>query len=276
MIPNNFTALLQPWLIREDHLSLMATTLQERSSTKDKKSFKLEDYCNVRQPYFLDANGIAHISVFGPTMNNPDPWIKRWYPVTDYKDIQDDINQAIDEGARGALYLIDSPGGTVSGIPETILEMKKLRALMPTATHVDKGAYSAGYYLSTESDMIFSSPSADVGNIGSIIRFYDDSEFLKKIGIERKAIANEGADLKTMFFPLPLTPEQENFLQDSINESGQDFHDQVKSSRPGIDDEVFRAGWYSGKTAIKLGLSDHLGSAQDAYDTLLGEVERRK
>jgi protease-4 len=275
MKPTSITALFQPWLIRGDHLEFMASTISERSRADKKGSFKLSDWCHVRDEMHIDSNGIAHISILGPLMNNPDPWIKKYFVLTDYKDVQSEMRAAIDEGARGTLFRIDSPGGTVSGINETAHGMDRLNAIMPTASHIDQGAYSAGYYLTAGTGTVFSSPSADVGNIGTIIRFYDNSKFLEKIGFEAKAIANDGADLKTMFFPLPLTEGQQGFLQDSVNESGKEFQEHVKKHRPGIDDEVFRAGWYSGKKAVELGLSDHVGSAQDAYDTLLGEVERR-
>ena len=274
MKPLSFTPLFQPWLIRGDHLDLMATTIQERQRSDKKNSFDIADYCNVREELQIDSNGIAHISILGPLMNNPDPWVKKYYVVTDYKEIQEEMRTARGEGARGALFRIDSPGGTVSGINETALEMDRLSAAIPTAAHVDQGAYSAGYYLTAGAGTVFSSPSAEVGNIGTIIRFYDNSKFLEKIGFEAKAIANEGADLKTMFFPLPLTEGQQGFLQDSVNESGKEFQEHVKKYRPGVKDEAFRAGWYSGKSAIDLGLSDHIGSSQDAYDTLMGQVNR--
>jgi ClpP class serine protease len=275
MKPLNFTSLLQPWLIREDYLIHMATTLYQRIKDHKIESFNLSDWENVRAPYEVDSNGIAHISIFGPLMNNPDPWIKRYYAVTDYRDIRDEMQRAIEDGARGAMFRIDSPGGSVSGINETTLALDGLNTVMPTVSHVEQGAYSAGYYLASGTGLIFAGPSADVGNIGTILRFYDNSAFLEKIGFKAEAIANEGADLKSMFHPLPLTEGQRAFLQENINDYGQEFQNYVQSHRSGIDKKTFRAGWYSGQKAISMGLADFTGSGQDAYETLLGEVARR-
>jgi len=275
MQPHNFSALLQPWLIREDSLIQMAETLSHRVNNCDPASFNLGDWENTRSPYQMDANGIAHISIFGPLMNNPDPYIKKFYAVTDYGDLQNEMKRAKEDGARGAFFSIDSPGGSVSGINETALELDSINSDMPTVSHVSQGAYSAGYYLAAGTGRIFAGPSADVGNIGTIIRFYDHSEMLAKMGVKAEAISNKGADLKAMFHPLPLSEGQRDFLQDRVDDLGAEFQDYVKEHRPQVDKETFRAGWYGGEKAVSLGLADFIGSAQDAYDTLLGEIGRR-
>jgi ClpP class serine protease len=52
--------------------------------------------------------------------------------------------------------------------------------------------------------------------------------------------------------------EQLAFLQESANQHGETFQAFVSERRPDINEEVFRAGWYSGQRAIDLGLADEI------------------
>jgi ClpP class serine protease len=78
-------------------------------------------------------------------------------------------------------------------------------------------------------------------------------------GVKSVAITNDGADLKSIGKG-ELTASQTEFLQEQVDEMGADFKAQVLSTRPNIDPEVFRAGWYSGDRAKALGLIDQIGT----------------
>jgi ClpP class serine protease len=94
----------------------------------------------------------------------------------------------------------------------------------------------------------------------------DDTEFWSSIGINFKALTNEGADLKSTFH---LEPDEAQlaFLQESINEAGAAFRSHVEANRKGINPEVFRAGWYSGEKAKSLGLIDALGTLDSSSES---------
>jgi len=245
-------------------------SLAMTSDRPEPESFNLSDYDNVRSPYHVDANGVAHISVYSTLLNNPDPWIKRWISITDYKDVQAEITQANSE-ARGIMYHIDSPGGSVAGCRETgeLIAQSHL----PSVVYSDEICCSAGYYLASGANLIMSSPSAIMGNIGTILKYTDLSQYYANMGVERKAITNDGADYKSTFALNSLTERQEQFLQEDIDRMGQQFQSHILDTRPAIisrADEVFKAGWYSGESAYDLGLIDYIGTSTDAYDTLLG------
>jgi hypothetical protein len=48
-----------------------------------------------------------------------------------------------------------------------------------------------------------------------------------------------------------------------INAMGDQFHDRVRESRPEIDDEMVRAGWYLPDDAMALGMIDFKGTLSD-------------
>jgi len=95
------------------------------------------------------------------------------------------------------------------------------------------------------------------------------------MGITFKALTSEGAELKSTFHLEP-NETQLAFLQESINEAGQQFRDHVTAGRTAagvsLDDEVWRAGWYSGQRAGQIGLIDQVGTADDAKQWLLGQL----
>jgi protease-4 len=108
--------------------------------------------------------------------------------------------------------------------------------------------------IASATNRIENSETAMIGNIGTIISWYDYTGMLRDMGIEPKAITNEGATLKSTFHLEP-NAEQLAFLQESANQHGETFKSFVASRRD-VDDEVFRAGWYSGNRALELGLAD--------------------
>lgn len=111
--------------------------------------------------------------------------------------------------------------------------------------------------IAASTQRIIATETAMVGNIGTILAWWDYSQMMRQVGIEPKAITNEGATLKSTFHVEP-NEEQMAFLQESVNEAGATFRSFVEQQRQGIDPEVFRAGWYSGQRALALGLVDEI------------------
>jgi protease-4 len=207
-------------------------------------------------------NGIATIDIVGPLGDDVVP-IEKAVGVTDYRDIIADVTAAIQQGAKGILLRVDSPGGTVVGAREAYESIAKTN--IPVVAYVDGLATSAAYMVSVGADYIVSRPSANVGNIGSIFVMYDDGKLLERMGIERFVFTNEEATLKSAGYG--LTDEQRAFLQEWMNHAGNDFRAMVSANRE-VDDVVYKAGWYYGDTALSLNLIDELGDLNLAYQRL--------
>ncbi len=240
-------------------------------------AFNVEDYFHVRKPMRIDENGIAHIHVFGALLNNPEPYMMMWRDVTSYQVLAEEMEAAALSCSLGQCYGVvfdlETPGGMVAGLDDVARMAAELSAMMPCVGYSGDLCCSAGYYFAAAlgSGNLFVSSSSDIGNIGTIIRYYDYSAYFESIGILPSAITNDGADLKSTFSLSGLTEGQEAFLQERVDEMGARFRAQVEKYRT-VDAEVFRAGWYSGAKALELGLADYVGSRQDAYDTLLGMI----
>ena len=208
--------------------------------------------------------GIAHISAFGP-MGRDLPPLARAIGATDYSQLHNDFASALAAGARGVLLHCATPGGTVSGAPETADMIANFPK--PVMVHVTE-ACSAGYWLASGADMIWADPSSLVGSIGIILPRTDLSALMEKVGAVDDAITNTGADLKGIDYEGELTADQRAYLVSLADDMASEFHQHVANNRA-ISPESLRGGVMFGRKALSANLIDAIGSASDARDALL-------
>ena len=232
--------------------------------TKAQEGLSMADFVNARKERSIDEQGIATIDIRG-VMKEDAPAIHSKIGGTDYREIRNDIEQVQADGAKSILFNISSPGGTVAGAEETAKLIESLP--IPSATFYSGAGCSAAYKLGCSSMASVASPSASVGNIGTILVYKDASKAEERMGITTHVITNKGAEFKSTMNN-GISSEQEAFLQESINDMGESFKKHVLSNRPDIDHEVFKAGWYKGDKAVEIGLVDQIGTLEDAKNIL--------
>ena len=263
----------QQWMIRPDCIQSYALAALDVPDKANSLNLTIEDFYELRPPATMDGDGIAHVWIHSALVDSCPGIYEKLGICTRYSTIIAEVNACIEQGAKGILFHVDSPGGTVAGN----IEASKLIASLPvpTAAHCHGLACSAAYKLSAGCDYIVANESATVGNIGTILSWMDCSEFWEANGIKFKALVSEGADLKSTFH---LEPDETQiaFLQEGINEAGETFREHVKAGREAagatLDPEIWRAGWYSGEKAGALGLIDDIGTAEDARQYLIAKV----
>jgi ClpP class serine protease len=214
----------------------------------------IDDFFTFRKPAQV-VDGVGIVSVQGMLTDNVPAIYEKLGIVTRYETIRAEIESVILAGATALVLNVHSGGGSVNGAIELSRFIASLD--MPTASMVRSCACSAAYMLTAATKRIAIKETAQIGNIGTIISWDDYTGFLASMGIEPKAITNEGASLKSTFHLEP-NEEQLAFLQESANQHGETFQKFVSEQRPNLDPEVFKAGWYSGEKAIALGLADEI------------------
>ena len=215
---------------------------------------EIEDFYKLRPASSID-NGIGTVSIQGMLTNGVPAIYEKLGIVTSYDSIKDEVEDLLDQGAQAINFVINSGGGSVNGNIELSRYIASLS--VPTAATVTSCACSAAYMLASAANRILISETARIGSIGTIMTWYDYTQYQRNLGVEPKAITNEGATLKSTFHLEP-NAEQLAFLQESANQHGETFQAFVSERRPNLDSEVFRAGWYSGQKAIDLGLADEI------------------
>ncbi len=173
--------------------------------------------------------------------------------------LQADVAEAADDsGITRVLFDFNTPGGQISGIPETAKMIADLSRLKNTYGFTSQQSCSAGYWLMSQCNTIFSAPSAMTGSIGVYLARYDISkETLEAQGKTLtliKAGDNKGAGLPGN----PLTDAQKARLQEQVTMIYNDFTAAVTSRRPKVEKSSMQGDTFYGLEARKAGLVDSL------------------
>lgn len=156
---------------------------------------------------------------------------------------------------RGVVLILDCPGGTINDTELIYMELNYLRQKMPIVTMVQGLSASGAYYISMATDLIYSNPSAMVGNVGVIGQIppvpiiyeelYATGPF-KEWGSARDTYVRQIDMMKRSFL--------------KVVETGRGDRLSISIER------VSRGEIYPAAEALRYGLVDMLGSQSEAID----------
>ena len=167
-------------------------------------------------------------------------------------------------GTKALILAINSPGGSPvqSGIiNDEITRYKSLHPQIPVYAVIEDICASGGYYIAVAADKIFVDKASIVGSIGVLMNGFGFDKAIKNLGVERRLITS--GENKAILDPfLPVNPKQREFMQDLLNEVHNQFIEAVKKGRGNkltLNSDIFSGLFWSGESAIKLGLADGYG-----------------
>ena len=182
------------------------------------------------------------------------------------------IRAAVTEPSVGAIVLnVDSPGGDVSGVPEAATAIRNLRGKKPIVALANPLMASASYYLGAQADEIVATPSSIVGSIGIIVAHIDESEALKKAGLN-VSIITYGRRKAELTSAKPLGDEAREGIQARVDYFGHLFEADVAKGR-GVSVQTVRANYGEGAVftapdARAAGLVDRIGTLEEVVGRL--------
>ena len=159
------------------------------------------------------------------------------------------------------VFHVVTPGGQSMG-NESLANVIK-QTSKPTLVYFEMMA-SAGVYSFTGVNEIYAAESDSMwGSIGTYMTLYDDTEFLKSIGIDIKSIYASESTEKNKEYRAAIDGDNEPMIE-WLDKSNQMFIDHVKASRPSIKDDglVFKGKIYTAKEAKKIGAIDGINSLE--------------
>lgn len=180
-----------------------------------------------------------------------------------------------DKKARGVVLVINSPGGSpvqATIIHDKIIQLKK--KYKKKVIVVGQDALASGAYLvATAADVIYVHNDTLTGSIGVIMSGFGFSDAIEKIGVTRRVFtAGTNKDRLDAFRPLTqgdktkvkqlLTEVHQHFINDVLQGRG----DRLKGDR----DELFSGDFWTGATAVKLGIADKVGNTWNALKDEFG------
>lgn len=186
-----------------------------------------------------------------------------------------------DKNASGVVIDINSPGGTpvqAAIIHDAIIYYKKKYKKKVIVVGEDM-LTSGAYYIAVAADKIYVNPNTLTGSIGVIVKGFGFVDLMKKLGVERRVYVS-GNDKDRLDPFLPQTEGDMKKIRDVMGEVQANFAMAVTQGRKGklhgTPEELFTGDFWSGQTAQKLGLVDHLGNLMDATQTEFQTTEFRE
>lgn len=179
---------------------------------------------------------------------------------------------AADPRIAGIVLDIDSPGGTVTGVPEAAEAVFQARAEKPVTAYVSGMMASAAYWIGAAAHEVIATKSSETGSIGVFATHEDWSAALEAEGVVVTEISagrykTEGAPWK------PLDAEADEFLRGRVTEVYGWFVEDVARFRGDTAANV-RKGYGEGrvlgaKQAKAAGLIDRIGTMDDAIASVV-------
>lgn len=185
------------------------------------------------------------------------------------------------EDAPAIAISINSPGGSPV---QSNLIFKRIRQLADekektVLVFVEDVAASGGYFIAVAGDEIIADPSSVVGSIGVISASFGLNKAIGKLGVERR-VYTSGKSKSTLDPFLPEKKEDIAHLKKLQEEIHETFIDVVKSRRADVlkedDEALFNGLFWTGKTALSLGLIDGLGDMRSTLKERYGEKTKLK
>jgi protease IV len=186
------------------------------------------------------------------------------------------LREAADDPMVEAIVLrVDSPGGTPAAAEEIISDMEYAKAKKPVVISMGDMATSAAYYVSAHGDRIYADPDTFTGAVGVIWTFSDISGYNREQGYN-VSIVKSGAMKDMGSTSHALTPEEQDYAQQIVNESFERFIDDVTTQRVIALSDIDNGRVIRGADALKLNLVDQLGNLNDAIAGAKELAEARK
>lgn len=177
-----------------------------------------------------------------------------------------------DESVGTILFDVDSPGGTVTGVPELADELFEARGRKRMVALVNGMAASAAYWLASQADEVVSIPSGVAGSIGVYTAHHDVSEALAKEGI-KVTLVSAGKHKVSGNSLEPLSDDEKAVLQGRVDAAYRQFVSSVARGRQVSAEDVMN-GYGEGRAvdaaaAVAAGLVDRVETVSGLFGRLL-------
>jgi len=259
-----------PMLIEPAKAKAYLEKVANLSPTELKAGDDLEDMMEMLfgpKPCMIKSGDLAIIPVKG-VIGSGLTELEKMMGATDVEDIQEMLEEAErDPGFETIIFDFDTPGGTVTGVPEMAARIRACKKR--TVGWTCKQSCSAGMWLMSQCDEVFVSPSSVVGSIGVYIPIYDMKAAYAEEGITVDLI-KAGWAKGAGYTGTSMTPEQRKLFQDDVDEMHKWFIMDIKSVRTYADEADMQGQCWSGKKGAEKNLVSGL---MNTFDDLLMAID---
>lgn len=168
-----------------------------------------------------------------------------------------------DPNVKAIVMDVDSPGGSVEGVPELAAEIFDGRKVKPIVAVANAQAASAAYWLASAARDLVVTPSGQVGSIGVFAAHEDHSQALEAQGVKVSLVSAGKYKVEGNPFE-PLSADARDALQSKVDEYYGMFIKALASYR-GATQTAVREGFGEGRMvmadqAVKEGMADRVAT----------------
>lgn len=269
----------EPWLIEPGaHRAICAALASherapraERDNGDDRKPDEYVDFMGARRKieYFQKLDSIGRIPIYGIIGKHLSMIEMICGGGVDLANAQKGLEQAMaDPAIKNIVIDFNTPGGTVTGVPEFAAMIRRARAVKPVYGYCETMACSAGQWLISQCTMIVGTPSARFGSIGVYRAWLDATRANVEEGLDLElfeAGKHKAAGIR------PLTDEERAIFQAEVEKIHAQFKAEVNLFRS-VPDAACQGLVYSGTDAQANGLVDEFVECfTDLQELLCGE-----
>lgn len=202
---------------------------------------------------------------------------------SNYNDIADAAERAAnDPTVKRIVLAVDSPGGEVTGLPETAAVLHQVAKVKPVSAIVEGVSASAAYWLTSQAHDITVAPSAEVGSVGVRMMHVDVSKMLDDQGY--KVTELYSGNFKTEWSPFkPLSDAAMADMQTRLDSVHNDFIKAVAEGRnvapnrptgKAANSRYGEGRMFSAQQAMGMGLADKILSPREFYKSVTPTEEK--
>lgn len=193
------------------------------------------------------------------------PFLAQLAGLTTYPSLQQAFYQASeDDSVRRVVLDINSSGGTVQGIEDTLSALRSLAAKKPVATFIEE-CHSAAYWLGSVGEKIVLSKLGSTGSIGVILFHKSLHPKLEQDGVDTTVIRTSPKKCLMNSYE-KLSEEAKTEIREHANYVHNIFvNDVAKNRRLNVDfvsSTMADGGSYFGSEAINRRFADSIGTFQ--------------
>lgn len=259
-------------LLTRDELQKKLADLYVTDDYKHVKSISLADYATLKNTVnYKAANKVAVIYAEG---NIVDGGAKDQVAGDRFAKIIQDVRN--DKDVKAVVLRVSSPGGSVLASEKIKAELDLLRESVPVIASYGEYAASGGYWISANTDYIFSNATTLTGSIGVFSMIPDIGGTLKnKLHVNVTPVnSNEHADMYGMI--RPLDNKEVAYMQASVEKIYDKFTNIVAAGRDMTVEDVdaiAQGRVWTGAEALGIGLVDQIGTIEDAINYAATSIE---
>lgn len=159
-----------------------------------------------------------------------------------------------------------TPGGQVMGNEGFVQAIKYLAERKPVVGFVNGMTASAGYKAIIQTNHVMASGAeAEIGSIGTLIAYYDFTEYMKQKGIRPITIVSNLSPNKAKFnYSNPSEEDIQMIRSEGLDPITELFHQSVRDARPGVSEDALLGDIFLASDAKEMDLIDSIGSYPEA------------